>query len=239
MSLLPEKIHASWQPFLTQDVWDELARIEAKLAGQAINPTEAWRVLRFLQDDLDAVQVLWLGQDVYPAAGVATGRSFEVGGMTSWHKPFRQVSMKNIVRLLYKNYKGITEYADIASFKHIQEEMLYGDFPLLPPHQWFDSLAAQGMLFLNRTFTCRVGEPNSHLDIWATFSDRVLTYIAARNPNIHWFLWGKEAISATPLITAGHVHTSRHPMMCSEKYADDFLRFDGFEKTWDLIRWLG
>ena len=239
MSLLPKQVHASWTPFLTAELLGMLADIETELAGQAINPTEAWRVLRFLQEDLDAVQVVWLGQDVYPAAGVATGRSFEVGGMTSWHKPFRQVSMKNIVRLVHKNYKGITEYSDIASFKDIQEEMLYGDFPLLPPHQWFDSLAVQGVLFLNRTFTCRVGEPNSHLDIWSAFSDRVLRYIAERNPNIHWFLWGKEAISASPLIEAGHIHTSRHPMMCSAKYADDFLRFDGFEKTWGKINWLG
>jgi uracil-DNA glycosylase len=239
MSLLPGEVHASWSPFLTEEVLSLLADIETALAGQVINPTEAWRVLRFLKEDLDAVQVVWLGQDVYPAAGVATGRAFEVGGMTSWHKPFRQVSMKNIVRLLHKNYKGITEYGDIAPFKAIQEEMLYGDFPLLPPHQWFDSLSAQGVLFLNRTFTCRVGEPNSHLDIWTAFSDRVLRYIAERNPNIHWFLWGKEAISATSHIENGHIHTSRHPMMCSAKYADDFLRFDGFAHTWKKINWLG
>jgi uracil-DNA glycosylase len=239
MSLLPPHIHPTWASFLTEDVLQHIQQISEQIQGEAVNPRESWRTLRFLQNDLSEMKVVWLGQDVYPAAGVATGRAFEVGGMTSWHVPFRQVSMKNIVRLLHKNYKGIQNYEEIASFKDIQEEMLYGDFPILPPHQWFDSLEQQGVLFLNRYFTCRVGEANSHRDLWATFSDQLLTYISSNHPELTWFLWGQDAISAKALLKDGTFYMSRHPMMCSSKYEDDFLKFDGFEKTWKRVNWLG
>lgn len=239
MTLLPPHIHPSWTSFLTEDVLQHIQSIHEQLRDETYNPGERWRTLRFLQNDLTAMKVVWLGQDVYPAAGVATGRSFEVGGMTSWHVPFRQVSMKNIVRLLHKNYKGIQAYEEIASFKEVQEEILYGDFPILPPHKWFDSLEQQGVLFLNRYFTCRVGEANSHRDLWAAFSDQLLTYISTNNRTLSWFLWGQDAISAQALLKDGTLYVSRHPMMCSSKYEDDFLKFDGFEKTWKLVNWLG
>jgi uracil-DNA glycosylase len=239
MTLLPPNLHPSWSNFLTDEILQLLGNIEAQLKNESYNPAESWRVLRFMQNDLYAMKVVWLGQDVYPAAGVATGRSFEVGGMTSWHVPFRQVSLKNIVRLLHKNAKGIQAYDEIYSFKAIQEEMLYGDFSLLPPNKWFEALEQQGVLFLNRYFTCRIGEPNSHREWWTTFSDQLLTFISSENPNLNWFLWGQDAISAQQFLRHGRVYSSRHPMMCSEKYADDFLRFDGFAKTWEKINWLG
>jgi uracil-DNA glycosylase len=239
MQIVPNRIHASWQPFFTPEIEQELNQIVAVLEMEPHNPKESWRILRFLERDLAEMKVVWLGQDVYPAEGVATGRAFEVGGMTSWHVPFRQVSMKNIVRVLHKNYKQIDSYDDILSFTQIKEEMLYGDFPILPPNQWFDALEQQGVLLLNRYFTCRVGEPNSHRTLWQTFSDQLLHYISTANPKLKWFLWGTDAISAQPLLVAGQCFTSRHPMMCSAKYADDFLRFDGFEQTWQEINWLG
>ena len=32
---------------------------------------------------------------------------------------------------------------------------------------------------------------------------------------------------------------SRHPMLCSSKYDDDFLKSDCFIKTNHIIKWLG
>ena len=101
--LLPDYVHSSWKPFLTEEILDKLDEIGRKI-GTDYNPDGEGVILRFLTTDLHKAKVIWLGQDVYPMKGVATGRSFEVGGLTDWTRPFRQVSLKNILRLLHKQY---------------------------------------------------------------------------------------------------------------------------------------
>ncbi|MFS0783920.1 uracil-DNA glycosylase [Bacillus sp. 1P06AnD] len=237
MKILPAHIHPSWEPFLTDDIRTELERIEGAI-GSDYNPTDPNLILRFLQVDLDQVKVIWLGQDVYPAKGVATGRAFEVGGLNSWASSFRQVSLKNIIRLLHKNERGIKNYQDIKSFKDIKEEMVSGHFQISAPDKWFSLLEQQGVLFLNTSFTCKYGKPNSHKRIWEHFSKCVLSYISHRNPDIIWFLWGREAQGNKAFIEKGVFIESRHPMMCSSAYEDDFLKFSGFEQTKGIIDWV-
>lgn len=236
--LLPKKIHPSWEMFLSDDIKKEVLRIEQSI-GEDFNPTDREKVLRFLNVDLDRVRVIWLGQDVYPAKGVATGRAFEVGNLDSWLQPFRQVSLKNIIRLIHKNYFGIQTYEEIASYTEIKKQIKNGEFPILPPHDWFSSLESQGVLFLNTSFTCRIGVPNSHKAVWAHFSHKVLEYISMRRPDIIWFLWGREAQSNIPYIREGKLMKSRHPSRVSKDYPDDFLKFTGFEQTSNFINWLG
>ena len=235
--LISNDIHKSWQPFLTEEIVDELKLIESKL-GDSINPEDPSKILRFLSVDLSKVKVIWLGQDVYPSIGVATGRAFEVGNLISWTESFRQVSLKNIIRLIHKNYNGIDRYEHIKKYSNIKEEMQSGEFKIKPPIEWFDSLEQQGVLFLNTAFTCEVGIPNSHKELWSHFSQKVLQYISVRNPNVIWFLWGKEAISNKEYIQ-GQFFESRHPSRVSEKYEDDFLKFEGFKETMNQINWLG
>lgn len=236
--LLPKVVHSSWNSFITEEILAELKMIESEI-GNNYNPRDPDKILRFLSIDIKNVKVIWLGQDVYPAKGVATGRSFEVGGLNDWSQPFRQVSLKNIVRLIHKNYTGISSYNEIRKFSEIQKEIKNGTFPIKPPNNLFDSLEDQGVLFLNTSFTCEIGKANSHKMIWRAFSKKVLNYISTQNPNIKWFLWGKEAISTKENIPEGVFCESRHPMMCSEKYQDDFLKFEGFKVTMSEINWLG
>ena len=236
--IIPDSIHQSWQPFLTEEIENELKLIESKL-GDHINPNDPSKILRFLSVDLSMVKVIWLGQDVYPSIGVATGRAFEVGNLTTWTESFRQVSLKNIIRLIHKNYNGIDCYGNILKYSTIKEEIQRGDFKIKQPNEWFDGLEKQGVLFLNTAFTCEVGIPNSHKEIWNTFSQKVLNYISVYNSNIIWFLWGKEAISNKVYIQSGQFFESRHPSRVSEKYEDDFLKFEGFKATMDQINWLG
>ena len=236
--ILPKQIHDTWKPFLNEERMDELRKIEQEI-GTNYNPVDSEHILRCLSVDLDQVRIIWLGQDVYPMKGVATGRSFEVGGLESWQQPFRQVSLKNIIRLLHKNYNGITEYNSIRSFSDIKKEIKEGTFPITPPNRWFQKLEQQGVLFLNTSFTCEVGVPNSHKLIWAPFSQQMLGYISERKPKMIWFLWGKEAKEMKQYIQEGVFYESRHPMMCSAKYEDDFLKFSGFLATKNQINWLG
>lgn len=236
--LLPNDIHPSWEAFINEEIISELEYIESTI-GTDYNPINNNDILRFLKLDLHSVKIIWLGQDVYPAKGVATGRAFEVGGLSSWSDKFRQVSLKNIIRLMHKNYNGIIEYSNVKKFSEIQEEIENKKFRLKEPKELFNSLENQGIMFLNTSFTCEIGKANSHKLIWNKFSKKVLEYISKNNPNIIWFLWGKEAIANKFYIEDGMFFESRHPMMCSEKYKDDFLKFEGFKETMHIIKWLG
>jgi uracil-DNA glycosylase len=100
--MLPANIDSSWHAFLNDGGFKMINKIAAE-TGKNINP-DAENVLRFLKVNLDNVKVVILGQDPYPQKGIATGRAFEVGGLASWRQNFRQISLKNIVRLLQKNY---------------------------------------------------------------------------------------------------------------------------------------
>lgn len=230
-------INYSWQEFLTDEILDELKNIENKI-GDNFTP-QAKNVLRFLKTDLDKSKVIFLGQDPYPQPGVATGRAFEVGGLNSWDTPFRQVSLKNIVRLIHKNYNGITEYKDIKKFSEIVKEIKSCKFDILSPNLLFYSLEQQGVLFLNTYLTCEANESNSHRNIWEEFSIKLFRFISQKRPDIIWFLWGSEAISKQKYIKDGIIYKSRHPMLCAEKFPDDFLKSNCFKETMDKINWLG
>lgn len=236
--LLPKQTHPSWGDFLTPERVKQIYNIELQLHDD-YNPTEKSLTLRFFELDLNAIKIVWLGQDVYPAKGVATGRAFEAGNISNWSEPFRQVSLKNIVRLIHKNYHDIDDYSKIASYSKIKTEIQAGKFPILQFKDWFNSLEEQGVLFLNTSFTCSVGVPNSHKKLWENFSEELLNFISSTNKDLIWFLWGKEAISKQSFLKCGTFYTSRHPMICSSKYEDDFLKSECFKNTWSLINWLG
>ncbi|MDL4840916.1 uracil-DNA glycosylase [Aquibacillus rhizosphaerae] len=236
--ILPNNIHPSWNSFLTEEIISNVDKIERTISTD-YNPTDPQQILRFLSIDLNKVKVIWLGQDVYPAKGVATGRSFEVGGLNKWDQTFRQVSVKNIIRLIHKNFYGISDYDQIKNFNDIKKDIATNHFNILPPNRWFDSLEQQGVLFLNTSFTCQVGKANSHSRIWQEFSKQVLNYISIKRPDIIWFLWGNQAKQNKQHIKQGVFYESRHPMMCSKKYKDDFLKSECFLETWDIIDWLG
>ncbi len=238
--LLPEYIHPSWGGFLTEEILNEIKDIEGQI-GDDFNPYPGEKALRFLSIDLNSVKVLIQGMDAYPSQNpeVATGRAFEVGNLTSWSDKFRQVSLKNIVRLLYKNYNGIEDYKDIKKFSEIQKEIVSGEFKILPPDEIFKSWEKQNVLCVNIYPTCKRGEPGSHKELWRNFAVKLIEYISTVNPNIKWFLWGAESISSKQYIKNGVIYESRHPMMCSEKYKDDFLKSNCFKDTMNEINWLG
>lgn len=235
MNIYPQNHHESWNGFLDEKINKEILEISEKI-GHNINP-EPQDVLRFMDNDLADVKVVILGQDPYPQKGRATGRCFEVGDLTSWNDKFRQVSLKNIVRLLHKDSRKADNYEDIRKFSEIQKEISNEEFKILPPTEIFKSWEKQGVLLLNTYFTVESGVPGSHIKIWENFSNELLQYISTENKDITWFLWGKQAQRRKPYIKYGNFCESRHPMMCSSKYDDDFLKSRCFRDTWDTIKW--
>lgn len=229
-----EGVHPSWNDFFTPDILEILEEIDRGIEGACTPAPQA--VLRFAQQPLEEVKVLILGQDTYPAAGAATGRAFEVGGLTSWHSTFRQVSLKNIVRRLYGDYTEESAYTPMSQVKRAMET---GEFPILPPDALFQSWADQGVLLLNTALSCQVGAAGAHVALWPPFTQRLLAFVAQARPHIHVFLWGSYAKGFEGCFPSQIIHSSRHPMMCSVKYEDDFLKFDGFHATRQVISWLG
>lgn len=235
ISILPPKIHSSWENFLDEYMLRELAGIENKI-GNCFTPSED-KILRFMVNNLKELKIVILGQDPYPEKGIATGRAFEVGGLNSWNTKFKQVSLKNIIRLLYKTYNNIEDYDQIKSFSEIKNEITRGQFRILPLNELFESWERQGVLLLNSYLTCETGKPGSHRDIWAGFAGRLIGYMVEQRQDLIWFLWGKNAGSFAERIIKGSIYSCRHPMMCSPEYEDDFLKSDCFKRTADIINW--
>lgn len=235
-TIVPKTFHSSWNDFMNEQMISNLHIVDTMLPDN-INPSHE-HVMRFLNMDVSKIKVVILGQDPYYQPGFATGRCFEVGGLKSWNQPFRQVSLKNIVRLLYKTYNNINSYDDIPSYENIARKISLGEFKISPPSELFESWEKQGVLLLNTYLTCEQWKPNSHREIWGNFASLVIDYICQHNKNISWFVWGNEAKCFLKFITDGISYVSRHPMMCNKSYPNDFLKSVCFEKTMNTINWL-
>ncbi|MCK5822578.1 MAG: uracil-DNA glycosylase [Bacteroidales bacterium] len=233
------KIDDSWNDFLSNKKNSSiLSSIEKNIYNKNIEvtPTKE-KVLRFLNFSLNDVKIIILGQDPYPQKGVATGRAFEVGSLKSWKDTYNNISLKNIIRSIYYAYNA--EYKKYSSIK----EDIENGFEIMPPNKLFSSWEKQGVLLLNTSFTCELGKSNSHAKIWEPFTTELLKYIAEKNKDIIWFLWGNNAINITKNIDITKKLVSMHPMMCYKKQGreNDFLfgEINHFKETKNIINWTG
>lgn len=229
-----EFIHSSWSNFFNQNIIEELNKIEG-LIGDDYNPTSD-KVIRFARTDLDKVKVIILGQDPYPQKGVPSGRSFEVQNLNSWSEKFKQTSLRNILRNIYKSYTG-----ELKNLSDIRTEIEEGKFKILPPNEIFDYWESQGVLMLNTYLTCKSGEPGSHRKYWDKFSKELLKYIVDTNGNITWFLWGSEAKANIDILKDQKMYTSNHPMMSNPSNESDFINCKCFEDSITTLNidWVG
>ncbi len=226
------KIHSSWKSFFTNDITNEIKRIEEYI-GNNYTPSRD-RVFKFTNNNLKKAKVVILGQDPYPQQGAATGRAFEVSGLKSWNSMFRQASLRNLLKLLYKTY-----YGDLLDYKQIKLEIEEKKFKILPPCDLFKSWELQGVLLLNIYLTCKLNSPKSHRKIWKSFSNQLVRFINNANPNLYWFLWGNEAKNAVKDIKIKNAIISDHPMICSLNKANSFINSKCFEIAKYTINWLG
>ena len=77
----------------------------------------------------------------------------------------------------------------------------------------FTNIAKQGVLFLNSSLTVHSGLPGSHLKIWESFTDRVITYINSQKLSpIIFILWGNYAKNKKKIIDKKHyILEGTHP----------------------------
>ncbi|MDE5418412.1 uracil-DNA glycosylase [Labilibaculum sp. DW002] len=234
--------HPSWNSFLSNEILLLLEKIEESITISTATPA-VHLILRFLEMDLNKIPVVILGQDPYPQKGVATGRAFEVNGLNSWHDKYRNVSLKNILRSIYKSVRNEElKYSEILAKLNEGDRLpMDDDFSILPPNQLFKYWWEQeNVLLLNTAFTCEIGEPNSHSKIWAPFTHALLKYIAHANKNTIWFLWGKNAQQIVEGINISNKIETAHPMMCFQRDNDIlFGHINPFLETANLVNWTG
>jgi uracil-DNA glycosylase len=164
-------------------------------------------VLRAFQQPFDEVRVLIVGQDPYPAPGMAIGLSFAVA------PEVRRLpgSLVNIFRELRADV-GVPE----------------------PTNGDLSAWTRQGVLLLNRVLTTAPGRPGSHRGKgWEEITEQAIRALAARDKPLVAILWGADARSLRPFLAEYPTIESAHP---SPRSADrGFFGSRPFSRANDLL----
>ena len=185
---LTDLVEAGWAAAL-EPVGEQVARVGAFLraeiaAGRGYLPPGP-DVLRAFTFPMAQVRVLIVGQDPYPTPGHAVGLSFSVAPGV---RPLPR-SLTNI----FTEYTADLGYPAPAS----------GDLT-----EW----AQRGVLLLNRVLTVRAGAPASHRGQgWEEVTECAIRALVARDRPLVAILWGRDAATLAPMLTACPVIESAHP----------------------------
>ena len=224
--------HPSWSDFLVSDIKKEIKEIENSIGEESTFTPPSKLVFRFLKFDLEKLKICIIGQDPYPQKAAATGRAFEDERVSCWQKTGKNTSLRNILKLLYKNEKKSEKICNIDT---VRKEIKSGKFKILEPKKLFDNWEEQGVLLLNTAFTCEIGSTevsNSHSKFWACLTRKMVKYIDSKKFDCYWFLWGKQAQEFSCLLSNPNKHyVSNHPSLNSETEGSFF-----FENTFNKVK---
>ena len=191
-------------------------------------------IFKSLRSSISSRKVCILSNEPYSQGEIATGLAFEVKN-TSWVNHEINISLKNILKLLYKTYAGKME-----DIEKIRKEISHNEFNILPPNELFKSWEKQGVLLLNSSLTAIEEKTGEHNKFWHPFTRDLMEYISTKNENMVYLLWGKDAEQFEKNILNGEIIKSNHPAKGGHSEGEkDFLKGDFFEKTKDIINWLG
>ena len=214
--------------FINSEIMKELENIYNQINNEkGFFPSEE-NVLRFLKFDFNKLKYIIVGMEPYPSSFCiddekktfypeATGRSFEVASINSWQQKFKQSSLRNILKTIYFNETG-----EIKKLEEIRQEIENGDFKILQPHQWFDSLEEQGVLFLNATLTVEPNNVGTHTKLWNNFMEELIKHIN-EDSSAKWLLWGNDAKNRVyDLVSHDNCILSCHPRLANFVYDNCF-----------------
>lgn len=176
-----DEVDVSWRPFFQQRE-SAINSTLTNLTGVDIAPTRE-SIFRAFRRPLDEVKIVIVGQDPYPAQGVADGLAFSTG---SEHA--RPASLRNIFK----------EYVSDLSYE-------------LPKGNDLSPWAESGVFLLNRTLTTSVGHRNAHVDSnWKDFTCEVVKYVSQRN--VVGILWGRYAQDLSPFFQRSIISPHPSPL---------------------------
>lgn len=228
-------IHSSYIDFFTESrvikILDFIDNLKAN--NISFTPDED-KIFRALEQGIDSLKVCLIGKDPYYQRGIATGLSFEVRS-SNWNDEKINTSLKNILKLIYKSYTGKIE--DINNIRMLINKK---EFKILPPDRLFESWKNQGVLLLNSSLTTIINKAGAHHSFWKPIIEDLIEYISIKNKNIIFFLWGNDAKILENRIKNGNVIKHNHPAICGNlNNKNDFMLGKSFEKTKNIINWLG
>lgn len=155
------------------------------------------------------IKVIILGQDPYHD-GSATGLAFDnkAGGKVS-------PSLRNILKELESDTGKQISLANKSSV--------------------LENWPAQGVFLLNTSLTVENSKPNSHQQIWKSFTEELVKAINAKD-DVVWVLWGKYAQDYKKFITnpTHKLIESAHPSPFS--YERGFKNSKPFSKVNELLK---
>jgi len=150
----------------------------------------------------DDVNAVILGQDPYPRASRATGRSFEQGDVSDWVEPLSAVaeSLRRIVQLVAHTRTGRQIYLEgDTAWKRVVADSGSGRLSLAAPRPFFDDWQRQGILCVNAGLTLSRFEPSvqrAHFRMWQPVLRAILSSVVRRRRRpIVFLLWGRVAAS--------------------------------------------
>ena len=185
---LADNVGPGWADALAP-VSDVLAQLgdflRAERAARRPFLPNASRILAALQQPLDDVRVLIVGQDPYPTPGHPVGLSFSVGADVRPLPP----SLRNILQ----------EY---------REDLGHGQ----PTSGDLTPWSERGVLLLNRVLTVSPGAPGSHRGKgWEAVTEQAIRALALRDRPLVSILWGRDARTLKPLLAPHPSIESAHP----------------------------
>ncbi len=164
-TLLEEKtfarVHEGWLDApLRADIMNALARVDlATSCPGAAFILEAYRRLR-----PEDVRVVIVGQDPYPRHSDACGIAFQ-----------SLVAVPRSARMIIANLRKYGHITDTGSVADAETPTATrANFDL---GRWI----AQGVLLVNKSLTVRIGAPNSHNEIWAGITERLIAHVPAQS----------------------------------------------------------
>ena len=141
--------------------------------GLEVYPSDKNIFRAYLDNDLDKIKVVILGQDPYHGEGQAHGLSFSVE-KTCKIPP----SLKNI-------------YNELNTDTGIE----------LPKHGFLSQWSKEGVFLLNTVLTVEKSKPGSHRKKgWEEFTDKTIKILNAETENLVFILWGAPAQKKEKLI---------------------------------------
>ena len=177
-----ESMDRSWQTLLSSRK-QELRDIEdLVLTSKDLTPSLDL-VMRAFQLPVKLVRVLVLGQDPYPAEGVACGLAFAVSPGLGLPQ-----SLKNLMKELSQDLPEVANSGDIAAW------------------------SKQGVLLLNSALTTEVGVSGKHEVLWREFTKAVITELdSALEGKLVCLSLGEHAKKLSASIKYGVVIQATHP----------------------------
>ena len=173
----------------------------------------------------NATRVVVIGQDPYPSIASATGRAFEDG---SWDGtlPNLKDSLKRFTQSAILTIEDGPELPnDRADWGAVRQLVDNGQVTM-PPNlrRYFDSMAQQGVLFINSSWTrSRDEDLKYHLELWKPVHDQLIKNLAfSADAHTVFLLFGESAqmrfLAADPIFRHAAIVAHPHPSRASHYF---------------------